>query len=48
MGCDAVRVGKAPALEAALKRSLSHKGTSLVEVIVDSAVPLLYARQGRV
>ena len=48
MGCDAVRVGKAPALEAALKRSLSHKGTSLVEVIVDSTVPLLYARQGRV
>src|SRR5262249_30049390 len=48
MGCDAVRVGKASELQPALKRGLSHKGVSLVEVIVDSAVPLLYAQQGRV
>jgi benzoylformate decarboxylase len=48
MGCDAVRVGKAAELVPALKRSLAHKGVSLVEVIVDSAVPLLYAQQGRV
>ena len=47
MGCEAVRVDKAPELEGALNRGLSHKGTSLIEVIVDSAVPLLYARQGR-
>jgi len=33
-------------LAAALKRSLAHKGTSLVEVMVDSAVPVLYARKG--
>jgi benzoylformate decarboxylase len=48
MGCEAVRVGKAPELKGALKRGLSHRGTSLIEVIVDSAVPLLYAHQGRV
>ena len=28
-----------------LKRALAHKGTSLVEVMVDSAVPLLYAQK---
>jgi benzoylformate decarboxylase len=47
MGCDAARVTKAVELEPALKRGLSHKGTSLIEVIVDSAVPMLYAQQGR-
>ena len=45
MGCDAVRVDKASDLAGALKRGLSHQGTSLVEVIVDSAVPLLYGRK---
>jgi len=45
MGCDAVRVGKASELAAALKRGLSHKGVSLIEVMVDSAVPLLYAQR---
>jgi benzoylformate decarboxylase len=45
MGCDAVRVGTASELQPALKRSLAHKGTSLIEVIVDSAVPLLYAQR---
>jgi benzoylformate decarboxylase len=45
MGCDAVRVGKASELQPALKRGLSHRGTSLIEVIVDSAVPLLYAQR---
>ncbi len=48
MGCDAVRVEKSSELASALKRSLAHPGVSLVEVIVDSAVPMLYARQGRV
>jgi benzoylformate decarboxylase len=28
-----------------LKRALAHKGTSLVEVMIDSAVPLLYAQK---
>jgi benzoylformate decarboxylase len=46
-GCDAVRVTGASELAPALKRALAYKGTSLVEVIVDSAVPLLYAQQGR-
>ncbi|WOH65391.1 benzoylformate decarboxylase [Bradyrhizobium sp. BWA-3-5] len=45
MGCHAVRVTKSSELPAALKQGLSHDGTSLVEVIVDSAVPLLYARK---
>lgn len=45
MGCDAVRVGKASELAAALKRGLSHDGVNLIEVMVDSAVPLLYAKK---
>ncbi|MGH6738755.1 MAG: thiamine pyrophosphate-dependent enzyme, partial [Bradyrhizobium sp.] len=45
MGCDAVRVAKASELLPALKRALTHKGVSLVEVVVDSAVPLLYAQK---
>ena len=47
-GCQAARVNRAAELAPALKHALAHDGTSLVEVIVDSAVPLLYARQGRV
>jgi benzoylformate decarboxylase len=43
MGCDAVRVGKSSELAQALKRGLAHDGVSLIEVMVDSAVPLLYA-----
>lgn len=42
MGCDAIQVETSAELEAALARSFAHPGTSLVEVIVDSAVPLLY------
>lgn len=45
MGCDAVRVTKASELASALSRSLGHGGASLVEVMVDSAVPLLYAQK---
>jgi benzoylformate decarboxylase len=45
MGCHAVRVTKSSELTAALSQGLSHDGASLVEVIVDSAVPLLYARK---
>jgi benzoylformate decarboxylase len=46
-GCHAVRVSKAAELAPALKHALAHDGASLVEVIVDSAVPLLYAQRGR-
>ena len=45
LGCDAVRVTKSSELAPALKRGLSHNGVSLIEVVVDSAVPLLYARK---
>ena len=44
MDCDAVRVTKSSELAGELKRSLAHRGTSLVEVMVDSAVPVLYTR----
>ena len=46
-GCDAVRVSKAAQLAPALSRSLAHDGVSLIEVVVDSAVQLLYAQKGR-
>jgi benzoylformate decarboxylase len=45
MGCDAVRVSRAAELAPALQRSLAYDGTSLIEVMVDSAVPLLYAQK---
>jgi benzoylformate decarboxylase len=45
LGCDAVRVSKSSELAPALKRGLAHDGTSLIEVMVDSAVPLLYAQK---
>jgi benzoylformate decarboxylase len=44
MGCDAVRVTTSAELASAYKRGLSHQGASLIEVTVDSAVPLLYAK----
>jgi benzoylformate decarboxylase len=46
LGCDAVRVAKSAELAPALKRGLAHAGASLIEVKVDSAVPLLYAKKG--
>jgi benzoylformate decarboxylase len=45
LGCDAVRVSKASELAPALQRGLAHDGASLIEVIVDSSVPLLYAQK---
>jgi benzoylformate decarboxylase len=45
MGCHAVRVGKASGLASALKHGLAYNGVSLIEVMVDSAVPLLYAKK---
>ncbi len=46
LGCDAARVTRSPELAPALKRGLAYDGVSLIEVIVDSAVPLLYAQKG--
>jgi benzoylformate decarboxylase len=45
MGCDAVRVEKTSQLSSALARALAYDGVSLVEVIVESAVPLLYEKK---
>jgi benzoylformate decarboxylase len=45
LGCDAVRVSQASELAGALKRGLAYDGVSLIEVIVDSSVPLLYAQK---
>lgn len=45
LGCHAVRVSKAAELGEALKRGMAHEGTSLVEVVVDSAVPVLYGQK---
>ena len=45
LGCDAERISKASELAPALTRGLVHDGVSLIEVIVDSAVPLLYAQK---
>ena len=46
LGCDAMRISKASELAPALKRGLAHDGVSLIEVMVDSAVPMLYAKKG--
>jgi benzoylformate decarboxylase len=45
MGCDAIRVSKAAELAPALSRGLAHDGVSLIEVMVESAVPLLYGQK---
>jgi benzoylformate decarboxylase len=45
LGCDAARVSKSSDLAPALRRGLAHDGVSLIEVVVDSAVPLLYAQK---
>jgi benzoylformate decarboxylase len=45
LGCDAVRVSKAADLAPALARGLAHDGASLIEVMVDWAVPLLYGQK---
>jgi benzoylformate decarboxylase len=46
LGCDASRVEKSSQLAPALKRALAHHGVSLIDVTVDKAVPLLYAKKG--
>ena len=45
LGCDAVRVTKSSELAPALQHGLAHDGVSLIEVVVDAAVPLLYAQK---
>jgi benzoylformate decarboxylase len=45
LGCDAVRVSHPEELAPTLKRGLALEGVSLIEVIVDTAVPLLYAQK---
>ncbi|TCU73898.1 benzoylformate decarboxylase [Bradyrhizobium sp. R2.2-H] len=45
MGCHAARVTKAAELGEALKHGMAYAGTSLVEVVVDSAVPVLYGQK---
>ncbi|TMK08988.1 MAG: benzoylformate decarboxylase [Alphaproteobacteria bacterium] len=45
LGCDAVRVTKSSELAPALQHGLAHDGVSLIEVVVDSAVPLLYTQK---
>jgi benzoylformate decarboxylase len=45
MGCEAVRVARSSELAPALKRGMAHEGVSLVEVMVNSAVPLLYEQK---
>ena len=45
MGCDAIRVSTAAELAPALSRGLTHDGVSVIEVMVESAVPLLYGKK---
>jgi benzoylformate decarboxylase len=45
VGCHAVRVTKAAELDEALRRGMAFDGTSLVEIVVDSAVPVLYGQK---
>ncbi len=45
MGCDAVRISKASELPDALARGLAYDGVSLIEVMVDWVVPLLYGQK---
>lgn len=45
LGASAERVEQATDLVAALRRGLAHQGTHLVEVIVDSTVPMLYGKK---
>jgi benzoylformate decarboxylase len=45
VGCNAARVTNSSELTSAFKLALAHQGTSLVDVMVDCAIPLLYARK---
>ena len=45
LGAHATRVGNCSELAGAFRQSLQHAGVSLVEVVVDSAVPVLYGQK---
>jgi benzoylformate decarboxylase len=45
LGCEAVRVSEAAELAPALARGLANQGASLIEVMVEAAVPLLYGKK---
>lgn len=45
LGVHATRVSTSSELEKAFRHSLQHAGVSLVEVVVDSAVPVLYGQK---
>jgi benzoylformate decarboxylase len=45
LGCHAVRIDRAADLTGALTRSFVHSGVSLIEVMVDTAVPILYGQK---
>lgn len=45
LGCDAVRVSEAAKLGAALKKGFTSSNTTLIEVMVDFAVPILYGQK---
>lgn len=45
MGCDAVRVTDPAKLGGALKRGFASSNTTLIEVTVDDAVPILYGQK---
>jgi len=45
MSCHAVRIGKSAELAPALLRAFAESGTNLIEVTVDSAVPILYGQK---
>jgi benzoylformate decarboxylase len=46
LGCDAARVSDCDQLKPAVMRALDHDGVSVVEVMLDSSVPMLYAKNG--
>jgi benzoylformate decarboxylase len=46
LGCAAERVSRCEELEAVLARALSFDGVCVVEAMLDSAVPMLYAKNG--
>jgi benzoylformate decarboxylase len=45
MGCHAVQVSRSAELERVLNEGLTHHGVCLIEVMVDSAVPVLYGQK---
>jgi benzoylformate decarboxylase len=47
MGCPAERVSRPEALDAALARAMAAEGPHFVEIVVDAAIPQLYAGRER-